>query len=149
MSQKTDRNAHMVGTTFLHKGFSVTRLDGGRYQVTTPSGQKLAKVLTSPQGVSDFVYDYRNTEVKDRCEECSAPSKGPLMVRDDVYHRVCHECARSNWPQWWAFFRAHGWYPSTEAELRSNVLDQQSATKLWDGTPRPKWVAKALAGRAV
>lgn len=141
-----------VRPPFLHKGFTVTPfLEMAmveHYRVTTPSGKMLPKVCNSKDEVQGLVFDYRNTDQKDRCEECGSPSKGPLMNRADGYHRVCHECARSNWPQYWAFFRMAGWYPGTKWELDNRQLDQQSATKLWDGSPRPKWVPKALAGRA-
>jgi hypothetical protein len=119
------------------------------YRVTTPSGKLLPKVCNTQDEVRGLVYDYRNTDAKDRCEECSSPSKGPLMVRADGYHRVCHECARSNWPQYWAFFRHAGWYPGTKAELESRELDQLSCEKNWDGTKRAPWMpGKVLAGSA-
>jgi hypothetical protein len=139
-----------VGGTFLHKGFKVTKLTAATdatYQVTTPNGKVLPAVLKGQDALRGFVFDYRNCEAKDRCEEqgCGMPSKGPLMTRADGYHRVCHECAKVKWPQYWAFFKAHGWYPGTKWELDHNQLDQQSAEKLWDGSPRPRWTPKVAA----
>jgi hypothetical protein len=140
---------------FVYKGFTVQPFKElawvEHYRVTTPSGRVLSTVCHSKDEVQGLVYDYRNTDPKDRCEECSAPSKGPLMVRADVYHRVCHGCAAERYPQFWAFFRSHGWYPRTKWELEHNQLDQQSAEKLWDGSPRPKWVpgTKVAVGGAV
>lgn len=128
--------------SFLHKGFTITPLSRGRYQVTTPTGKVLPKVCNTQDEVRGLVFDYRYTEDKDRCEECTSPSKGPLMTRADGYHRVCHECAASKWPKHWAFFRRVGWYPRTKSELESGRIEQDSYNKNWDGTKRAPWVPK-------
>jgi hypothetical protein len=148
-----NNNQTGVRQPFLHKGFTITPFRElamvEHYRVTTPSGKVLPKVCNTKDEVRGLVFDYRNTDAKDRCEECSSPSKGPLMHRADGYHRVCHECARSNWPQYWAFFRMAGWYPGTQSELESRELDQLSCEKNWDGTKRAPWVpGKVLAGSA-
>lgn len=134
---------------FIHKGFTIMPLGNERYQVVTPAGNVLPKICNGKEAVRGFVYDVRNTDAKDRCEHCSSPSKGPLMHRADGYHRVCHECARSKWPQYWAFFRYAGWYPGTQSELESGRIEQDSSEKNWDGSKRAPWMpSKVLVGRA-
>lgn len=129
-------------TPFVHKGFTVQPFMElalvTHYRVTTPSGKVLSTVCRTQDEVRGLVYDYRNTDPKDRCEECSAPSKGPLMLREDGYHRVCHGCAKELYPQHYAYFRRNGWYPRTQSEVQSGQIEQGSVDKNWDGSSKFK-----------
>ena len=117
-----------IRPSFLHKGFTVTPLEGDVYQVTPPNGKPWPKLFKGKEAVRAAVWEARHGAKKDGCSECSMHFIGPLMLREDGYHCVCNHCAAVKYPKHWAYRRKMGWYPRTIGELESGELEQGASS---------------------